>query len=245
MVDASVAVLAALTFALSLAFVLVMARNVAQQVPWPADQLLANQHGSGVQWRLFHQLMHLMQDVTHSARVLLARARQEDHVTLHVAGGFVVLSVADLPAEVRDQKSGVREPANGVVEGLGRREGLVTALVRQDPQAGAEKALKESVARPQSSAEGIRRHVDRRAVGVEKVERACHKCYIASDVAQATKTRPLKAVLGDSIADVLDGVVWELELIAISVKELLLLLLLWLLLEVFDRAERGEGGRGC
>merc|ERR1712072_12325 len=208
MVHASIAILAALTFALSLTLMLVVARNVAQQVPRPADQLLANEHGSGVQWRLFHKLMHLMQDVAHSARVLLARARQEDHVTLHVASGLVVLSMADLPAEVWDQKSGVREPANGVVEGLGRREGLMTALVRQYPEAGAEEALKEGVASPQSSAEGIRRHVGRCAVGVEEVEGACHKCYIASDVAQATKTRPLKAMLGDSIADVLDRVVW-------------------------------------
>lgn len=244
MVDASIAVLAALALALSLTLMLVMTCNVAQQIPWPTDQLLANQHGSGVQRRLLHQLMHLMEDVAHAARMLLARARQENHVTLHVAGGFVVLSVADLPAEVRDQKSRVSEPANGVVEGFGGREGLVTALVRQDPQAGAEKALEESIASPQSCAEGIRRHVGRRAVGVEEVESACHKCYIASDVAQATKTRPLKAMLGDSITDILDSVVWKLELVAIGVNELLLLLLRSLL-EVFDRAEGGEGGRGC
>lgn len=92
--------------------------------------------------------MHLVQQHAALSGVLLTSAGHEDHVALHVARGLVVLAVADLPAEVRDEQSGVQEPADGVIERLAGREGLMAALVCNHPQTGAEQALGKGVPGP-------------------------------------------------------------------------------------------------
>ena len=48
----------------------------------------------------------------------------------------------------------MEDPADGVVEGLGGRESLVTTLVGNDPEAGSEQALEDGVESPQSSGRG-------------------------------------------------------------------------------------------
>jgi hypothetical protein len=59
----------------------------------------------------------------------LGSAGNEDLVAGSVTGGGVVLRVRDPPRVVGDHDEGVEEETHGVVNGLGRREGLVTALV--------------------------------------------------------------------------------------------------------------------
>ena len=50
----------------------------------------------------------------------------------------------------------VKNPSNGVVQGLGLGERLVSALVRKDPQAGADEAIGEAVQRPEGEpSEGV------------------------------------------------------------------------------------------
>ena len=129
MVDATIAVLLANAFAFGLLGVVVVAGQVLNQIQRPAGKLLSQERGSGVYWRLLHQLMHLMHEIAHLGGMLLTSARYEDHVTLQVTGGLVVLAMADLPAEVWHKQSRVTEPTYGVVQRLAWREGLVTTLV--------------------------------------------------------------------------------------------------------------------
>jgi len=55
---------------------------------------------------------------------------------------------------------------------------------------------------------------------VEDVEGGSERGKVTSNVAETTEARALEAVLGDGIADVLDGVVGDLELVAVGVEEL-------------------------
>lgn len=219
-VDAAVAILLADTLALWLLLVVVVASHVSEKVHWPANELLADEHGGGVDWRLLEQLVHLVQNVAHAGGVLLASTGNEDHVTLHVASGLVVLAVADFPAEVWHQKGGMAEPTNSVVEHLARREGLVATFVGQHPETRAKATLSEGVEGPQGGSERIRRHVLGRAVRVEEVEGASEESDVPSNVAQSSETRPLVAMLGNGVADVIDGVIWQLKFVAICVHKL-------------------------
>nr|POF17551.1 hypothetical protein CFP56_12965 [Quercus suber] len=239
-VDAAVAVLLAGALALDLLAVVVVAGGVHDQVHGPAGELLAEEHGDGVEGGLLEQLVHLVEDVVHAGGVLLAGAGQEDHVALHVAGGLVVLAVADLPAEVGDEQGGVEDPADGVVEGLAGGEGLVAALVGEHPEAGTDQALQDGVQGPAEGAEGERGHVGGGAEGVEEVEGGGQAEDVAEHVAHASQAGPLEAVFGDGIADVLDGVLGHAELVAVGVVEDAL----GVLREVVDGAERGQGGGG-
>lgn len=44
-----------------------------------------------------------MDSLANAGGILRARLRDKDHVTSDVTGGLVVLSVGDLPREVRDE----------------------------------------------------------------------------------------------------------------------------------------------
>ena len=72
---------------------------------------------------------------------LLAGLGDEDLVTGEVAGRGVVATVGDAPRVVRNEKSRVEDPTNSVVDRLRGREGLVAALVGNDPDtSGGERA---------------------------------------------------------------------------------------------------------
>lgn len=214
------AVLLALAAALALALVVVVAGNVGQEVVGPADELLGNEHEQGDDGGLLAELGQLVGKAAEAGGLLLAGLGHEDHVALHVAGGLVVLAVGDLPAEVGHEQGRVEDPADGVVKDLGGAEGLVAALVGQHPHAGAEEALGEGVEGPEQGAQGRRGDVLGRHVRVEEVESGAETHDVAGDVVEAGGGRAFEAVLGDGIADVLDGVVGHLELVAVRVDEL-------------------------
>ncbi len=137
----------------------------------------------------------------------------------------------------------MHNPAGRVVEHLGGAEGLVAALVGQHPHAGAEQTLGEGVEGPEQGTQGRGRDVLGRHVGVEEVEGGAEAGDVAEDVVEARGGGALVAVLGDGIADVLDGVVGHLELVAVCVDELAK----GGLLGGVDRGqgrERGRRGRG-
>lgn len=90
-----------LAAALRLTFVVVMTGGVGGDVIRPAYQLLANRVESGVDWGLFRQLGELMDIISHPRGESFTSLGYKDHVTIHVTGGLVVLSVGDLPGEVR------------------------------------------------------------------------------------------------------------------------------------------------
>ena len=130
------------------------------------------------------------------------------------------------------------EPAHAVVERLAGREGLVAALVRQDPQTRAEDALDHSVPRPQGRPQCVRRHVLGCAVGVEDVEDAGQRSQISRHVSEPADGGALEAVLGDGVTDVLDCVVGHLELVAVRIEQHLL----GHLVGLFHGAEGGQRG---
>lgn len=239
-VDAAVTVLAAGTLALSLLGVIVVPGDVVDQVHGPAEKLLGDHVASGVDRGLLEELVHLVEQGTGAGGVLLARPGHKDHVTLHVAGGLVVLAVADLPAEVGDEESRVADPANGVVQGLAGRERLVTALVGKDPETGSDKTLNDGVAGPEKGAKAVGGNVFRSAELVEGGENGGQDGDVTEDIVETSGSRALKAVLGDGVSNVLDGVIGQLELVAVSIDQLLL----GLQVELVLRGERGEGGGG-
>ena len=116
------AVLLALALALGLPLVEVVAGNVADEVQRPTGELLSNGVDERSDGGLLGQLIELVDQLADTRGIDLPRLRNEDHVALHVAGGLVVLSVGDLPGEVRNQEGGVGNEADRVVQHLGRRE---------------------------------------------------------------------------------------------------------------------------
>lgn len=54
---------------------------------------------------------------------------------------------------------------------------------------------------------------------MEEVEREGERCYVAGHIAQATDGGAFEAMSGNGVPDLLYGEVWDLELIAISVKQ--------------------------
>lgn len=55
---------------------------------------------------------------------------------------------------------------------------------------------------------------------VEEVECGGEAGHVAEDIAHALDTITLEAVLGDGVADVLDGVIWDLKRVAVRVDQL-------------------------
>lgn len=235
-IDTAIAVLLADTLALWLLLVAVVSSHVPEQIHGPAEQLLGNEHGCSVDWGLLHQLVHLMQEGSGTSGVLFASAWDEDHITLHVAGGLVVLAMADLPAEVWNEKSRVADPPHSVVEGLAGREGLVATLVSKDPEASTEKTLHDSVGSPEHHSRWVRRNVFGCAEGVEEVEGGCQRNDIACNIVKASCGGAFEAVLRNGVAELLDGEVGQLELVAVCVDQPPLRLLL----ELVDRSKAGK-----
>lgn len=230
---AEVAVLLALSTTFRLTFVVVVASDVGEQVHGPTEELLEKEvEGSG-DGGFLHQLIELVQSLADARGILLPGLGHEHHVAGNVAGGLVVLSVGDLPGEVGHQKSGVADPTNSVIENLGGRESLVTALVSQNPDTGTEQTLHDGVKSPQHDScrlvrDGLRGHVV-----VEDIEDGREPEDIPEDIIQAGESFALIAMGGNGITDLLDGIIRDLELVAIGVQHLAAGLCL--------RRQRGQG----
>ena len=116
----------------------------------------------------------------------------------------------------------------------------MAALVSHDPQPSAEETLQDSVSSPEHGAEGHRGDRLGGHVVVEQVEGSGEQGDVAGNVAQTTKGGAFEAVLGNGIAQLLDGVVGDNEFVAVCVEKLSVSLLgLWLLVQ---RGKRGVGG---
>ena len=133
MVHTSIAVLLADALAFYLLGVVVVATHVCDQVRRPSAKLLEDDVHGSIDWSLLKQLVHFVCEPAHFGGLLLTSPWVKHHVSLDVASGFVVLSMANLPAEVRNQESRMADPADGIVEGLARRERLMAALVCKNP----------------------------------------------------------------------------------------------------------------
>ena len=217
---AKVSVALALATAFGLAFVVVVASHVGEEVQGPPEQLLQEHVDDRSNGGLLHQLVELMDGLADTGGILVTGLGDEDHVAGDVTGSLVVLAVGDLPGEVRHEKGGVADEANRVVQHLGGREGLVTTLVSQHPDTGADHTLDDGIQSPEPGADGQGRNVLRSHIVVEGIEDGGQDGDIPEDIVQAGPGLALVAVGGNGITDLLDGVVGDLELIAIGVEEL-------------------------
>lgn len=109
------AVLLPLALALGLPLVVVVASDIGDEVHGPATELLHHRVDEGSDGGLLGQLIELVSQLADARSILISRLRNKHHVALHVAGSLVVLSVGDLPGEVRNEESSVGNEANGVV----------------------------------------------------------------------------------------------------------------------------------
>ena len=172
------------------------------------------------------QLVNLVDELPNTIAILLTGLWDEDHVTLHVASGFVVLAVGNLPGEVRDEESRVTEPAGSVVENLRGGERLVATLVSEDPETSTKETLDDCVDSPEPSAYWSGRDIFRGDEFVEEQEGDCETGDIPSNIAQTPQARSLEAVLRNCISNIIDGEVWKFELVSVGIKERAVTLLL-------------------
>ena len=226
----------ALAAALGLLGVVVVASNVGDQVHGPAEQLLEEQVGGSQDGGVLHELTDLVDGGTNAACELVTGLGDEDHVAGNVTGGLVVLAVRDLPGEVRNQQQRVTDPTNSVVQDLGGREGLVTTLVSQNPDTGSNHTLDNSVQGPQGDASGHERNGLGSDIVVEEVKDGAQNGKVTENIVQAGDGGPVEAVRGDGIANLLDGEIRDLELVAVGVNHL------GVLLDIHGGQGSGRGG---
>ena len=91
------------------------------------------------------------------------------------------------------------DPSGRVVENLGGRERLVTALVGKHPEASSEKTLDDGIQEPQRRANWRGGNVLGGDEFIEEEECGSQTGNIASHVAQPPQSRSLKTVLWDGI----------------------------------------------
>ncbi len=231
-------ILLSLSAALLLQLMVVVSGNISHKIKNPTSELLANKVNQSGNWRLLSKLIEFLNEAADAGGVDFAGLWNENHILVHVTGSLVVLAVGDLPREVWNQQSRVAGPANGVVDDLAWRECLVTALVRENPDPGAEETLHDGVDAPEDGADWRAWDHLRGNVFVEGPECCGEAGKVAGDVSEGAKGVALEAVLWDGADDVAHGVVWDLELVAVRVDELL-----WLAAhEILGGTHRGEGG---
>ena len=156
------------------------------QIHGPTEELVEESTPESADGRLLESLLELSLapggngDTLLLRLVLLGRdtalrtgAGNENLVTGKVAGGSVVAAVRDTPRVVRDKEGRVENPSDTVVDGLGRRVGLVTALVGDNPDTGTEETRGNLVADPESDTGG---HLN----GLAQVARNVSNGFIAS-----------------------------------------------------------------
>ena len=162
----------------------VVARNIGEEIHWPSEELLKEEVGGSQDRSLLHQVAQLVSEVADSRGIGFTSLGNEDHITSQVGGSLVVLSVRDFPGEIWDQQRRVKNEADGVVEDLRRGESLVSALVGQNPDASTEQALEHSVQCPQSRTDRQRWNVLGGHIVVENVEGGAQVKYIPGNVCQ-------------------------------------------------------------
>jgi hypothetical protein len=236
-------VLLALATTLLLLLVVVVASDVGHEVVGPADELLENEHDQSEGRSLLSEVSKLVGHLAETSSLLLASSGNKDHVTLHVTGSLVVLSVGDLPAEVGDEKRRVKNPTSDIVDEARVGESTVATLVSDDPKTGAEKTLENGVDGPETSTGGGGGDVLGGHKVVPDAEGGSEEDNVAKDVSVSLEGGALEAVLGDGIVDVLDGEVGNLELVAVGVEHNTIFGLGLRDVGLGERGERSRRGR--
>lgn len=94
----------------------------------------------------------------------------------------------------------------------------MTTLVCKNPETGGEESLNHRVDKPQRSADWSAWNVLKSDESVEEVESGGQAGNVASNITQSSNARTLEAMLGNGISNVVDGVIWDLELVAKGIQ---------------------------
>lgn len=87
----------ALSATLNLTLVVIVTGDITKEIHGPSQELLSNGVDQGCNRGLFSQLVQFVDHFSNTAGINLASLGNEDHITLHVSGGLVMLAVGDLP----------------------------------------------------------------------------------------------------------------------------------------------------
>jgi len=87
----------ALPATLKLTLVVIVTGDIAKEIHGPAQELLSDGVDQGCNWGLFSQLVQFVDHFPDTSGINLASLGNEDHVTLHISGGLVMLAVGDFP----------------------------------------------------------------------------------------------------------------------------------------------------
>jgi hypothetical protein len=92
----------------------------------------------------------------------------------------------------------------------------------QHPETRAKKTLHKGIEKPKNSSEGRRWDVLRCQKAIEEVEGDGQGDHVPSDIVETSGGRSLETVLGDGPVDIANGIIRDLERVAICVNQLLL-----------------------
>lgn len=97
-------ILLAFTAAFGLTLVVVVSGDVSGKVQQPSKQLLQHHMRCSRNGSLLHEFAQFVSIASNPGRKHLARLGDKHHVAVYVSCSLVVLSVRDLPGEIRDKQ---------------------------------------------------------------------------------------------------------------------------------------------
>lgn len=168
--------------------------GVHQDVGGPAENLVENKSTNGDNWRVGGSVIH---DLLQNGRLsrlgvdIRLAVRDENGVLLHVVMVAMMTCVAELPAEKRNHQHAVQEPASHGVDGEVVGEGIMAAVVGENPEASEEASLDEAVKCPEGHGD------EQRSIQLRKldggIEERAHDDEIANHVRKGANHRALEA----------------------------------------------------
>lgn len=182
--------------------------GVHQDVSGPAKHLVEDKSTDLNKWCVGSGVVH---DLLHNSRLggpggdFGLSVGDENSVLLHVVVVAVMTCVAELPAKEWHHQDAVEEPASHGVDGKVVGKGIMTTVVGENPEAGKEAPLYETVQGPKGNGDKGRSVQLREPDG--RVEESAHDDEIANNVREGADHGALEALCRNSIFQGLD--VWN------------------------------------
>ena len=218
MVDTtSKSIVLALAFTLNLLLMNIMTGGIVHEIHWPSHKLLSEERQSSHDWRLLRKFGNFMSEAAQFCGISFAGRRYKDLITLHVTSRFVMFAMADLPGEIWDKEQAVTKEADGIVQGLGGRERLMTTFVGHDPETSTHGAVHKGIYAPQDKSEWVTWNVLWRKELVEQSKDGAQHEYVSSHVVKSSGWRTDEAMCWDGIAKLLYREVRNLEFVTVGI----------------------------